>query len=153
MSFLERVCGCLDKNGIPYALVGGYAVALHGAPRGTIDVDVIVRFQEQDFINLQMALGSMGLTSRLPVTAKQVFQFREEYIEQRNLIAWSFVNLNNPIEAVDVIITKNLADCSTLDRNLGKLTVKVLSKRDLIQMKKESGRAQDLLDIEALERL
>lgn len=153
MSFLEKVCACLDNHKVPYALVGGYAVALHGAPRGTIDVDFIVRFQEQDFIDLEAALDSIGLKPRLPVTAKQVFQFRQEYIEQRNLIAWSFVNPNNPIETVDIIITKNLANCSTVNRALGELTVKVLSKKDLIKMKQESGRAQDLLDIKALERL
>ncbi|MEI6806090.1 MAG: hypothetical protein WCK49_06240 [Myxococcaceae bacterium] len=153
MSFLERVCACLESYRVPYALVGGYAVALHGAPRGTIDLDFIVRFQEKDFIDLETAFNSIGLKSRLPVTAKQVFQFRQEYIEQRNLIAWSFVNPNNPIETVDIIITKNLFDCSTVNRDLGKLIVKVLSKKDLIEMKQESGRAQDLLDIKALERL
>ena len=42
MSFLERVCRCLDANNVSYAIVGGYAVALHGAPRGTIDGDLIV---------------------------------------------------------------------------------------------------------------
>ena len=153
MSFVEKVCRCLEENKISYALVGGYAVALHGAPRGTIDVDFIIRFEEQDFINLQVALDSIGLKPRLPVTAKQIFQFRKEYIEQRNLIAWSFVNPNNPIEMVDIIITKNLADCSTISKNLGNITVKIISKKELIKMKQVAGRAQDLLDIKALERL
>ena len=153
MNFLERVCACLEKNKIPYALVGGYAVALHGATRGTVDIDFIVRFQEADFIALEKALGSIGLKPRLPVTAKEVFQFRQEYIEQRNLIAWSFINPNNPLEIVDVIITENLADCSVATKDFGKLKVKVLSKKDLIKMKKKSGRPQDLLDVDALERL
>lgn len=153
MSFLERVCICLDGNKVPYALVGGCAVALHGAVRGTVDVDFIVRFEEADFIALEKALNSIGLQSRLPVTAKEVFYFREEYVENRNLIAWSFVNLKNPIEVVDIIITKNLADCSIIQKDFGKLKVKVLAKKDLIKMKKECGRPQDLLDIEALERL
>ena len=105
------------------------------------------------FMALEKALNSIGLQSRLPVTAKDVFQFREEYIENRNLIAWSFVNLKNPIEVVDIIITKNLADCSTIQKDFGNLKVKVLAKKDLIKMKRESGRPQDLLDVEALERL
>lgn len=153
MSFLEKVCTCLDKHQIPYALVGGCAVALHGASRGTVDVDFIVRFREQDFIALEQAMASIGLKSRLPVTAKEMFQFREEYIRERNLIGWSFVNSSNPIEVVDVIITKNLADCSTISKNIGNHKVKILSKKDLIKMKKEAGRPQDLLDVSALERL
>jgi hypothetical protein len=153
MTFLEKVCRCLEQHRIPYALVGGCAVALHGASRGTIDVDFIVRFSEEDFIALEKALGSIGLKSRLPVKAKEVFQFREEYIRERNLIGWSFVNPNNPTEIVDVIITKNLADCSTVSKNLGRHQIKILSKKDLIKMKKEAGRPQDLLDVSALERL
>lgn len=89
----------------------------------------------------------------MPVTAKQVYQFREEYIRDRNLIAWSFVNVNNPVEVVDVIITKNLSDCSAIIKYLGHQKIKILSKKDLIEMKAESGREQDLLDIKALERL
>ena len=38
MTFLERVCTALKEAGVPYAVVGGHAVALHGAVRGTVDV-------------------------------------------------------------------------------------------------------------------
>ena len=39
----QRICKALGEAGIHYALAGGYAVALHGAPRGTIDIDVALR--------------------------------------------------------------------------------------------------------------
>lgn len=152
MSFLEKVCKCLDMNGISYAIVGGYAVALHGAPRGTVDVDFIVGFEERVFIGVEAALKSIGLLPRLPVTAKDIFQFRQEYIENRNLIAWSFYNPKNPVEIVDIIITDNLDDYSVVEKKLASLRIKVLSKSDLIRMKKKSGRAQDLLDVQALEK-
>lgn len=42
MSFLGRVGAAFESAGVRYALVGGYAVALHGAVRGTVDVDVIL---------------------------------------------------------------------------------------------------------------
>ena len=152
MSFLECVCTCLEQNQIPYALVGGYAVALHGAPRGTIDIDLIIRFREKDFIALEQAFKLIGLQSKLPISAREVFQFREDYIQNRNLIAWSFYSPRNPIEIVDVIITHNLEDNSVTHKMLSKTSINVLSKRDLIKMKKTSGRPQDLIDIDALER-
>jgi hypothetical protein len=36
----ERVCRKLSKCNVPYAIVGGHAVALHGAVRSTIDIDL-----------------------------------------------------------------------------------------------------------------
>lgn len=153
MTFLEKVCVALEAKGIGYAVVGGYAVSLHGAPRGTIDVDLVISFEEQAFIGAEEALKSLGLCPRLPVTAKEVFQFREEYLKNRHLVAWSFYNPQNLMEVVDIILTENLADCATRDISISFGTVRIIGKSDLIRMKEKSGRAQDLLDIEALRKL
>ena len=40
--FIQNVIRTLEKHRIKYALVGGYAVALHGAIRGTVDVDIVI---------------------------------------------------------------------------------------------------------------
>lgn len=116
--FIARVCQCLESNKIPYAVVGGYAVALHGAVRGTVDVDLIISLQEDIFVAVEKAMNSLGLHSRLPVTAKEVFHFRKEYIENRNLIAWSFINFQNPMEVVDIVITDNLDDCAIVEKKV-----------------------------------
>ncbi|MES2504725.1 MAG: nucleotidyl transferase AbiEii/AbiGii toxin family protein [Myxococcota bacterium] len=152
MSALEKVCTCFEKNNIPYALVGGYAVALHGVPRGTFDMDFIIRFRENDFIALEAAMISIGFKSRLPVSAKEVFQFRQEYIDNRNLIAWTFINQTNAMELVDIVLTDNLEDVSTVNKIIGTTKIQVLSKADLINMKKRAGRPQDLIDVNFLER-
>lgn len=95
----------------------------------------------------------MGFCPRLPITAKEIFNFRKEYIANRNLIAWSFYNPKNLSEVVDIIITHDLEKLSFIKINLSNLTVNVLSKKDLIKMKEKSGRPQDLLDVEALKKL
>ncbi|MCI0409391.1 MAG: hypothetical protein L0191_12675, partial [Acidobacteria bacterium] len=89
---LLRVIRALNEARVPYAVVGGYAVALHGAVRGTVDVDLVIRFKAVDFQRTERALVSLGLQSRLPITAAEVFQFREEYLQNRNLRAWTFIN-------------------------------------------------------------
>jgi len=151
--FLFRVCDALSAAGVPYAIAGGYAVALHGAVRGTVDVDLVIRLEEASFTKAEAALLALGLQPRLPVTAAEVFRFREEYIANRNLLAWSFVNPSNPAELVDVLIAEDLAQCKPVKVMLKGRALPVVSKRDLIRMKTRSGRPQDLEDIAALKRL
>lgn len=151
MSFFERVLQTFEKNKVSYSIVGGYAVALHGAPRGTIDIDCIIKHKKEDFINCERALKSIGLEPRLPVRAEEVFNFRKEYIEKRNLIAWSFINTLNPLECIDIIITHDLRKLRSVRYKFGLHQVPVLSIDDLIDMKKVSARPQDLEDIKALE--
>lgn len=151
--FLLRVCDALTQASVPFAIAGGYAVALHGAVRGTVDVDLVIRLEETAFAKAEAALKSIGLQPRLPVTAAEVFRFREEYIRSRNLLAWSFANPANPAEVVDVLIAENLADCKAVNIAVKGRALPVVSKRDLIRMKTRSARPQDLEDVAALKRL
>ncbi len=151
--FFERVTGALAKHKVRYSIVGGLAVSLHGAVRGTTDVDAVIEHTKDQFERCEAALKSIGLIPRLPVTAAEVFSFRREYIEHRNLIAWSFINPSNPLEIVNVIITHDLKGMRSEKIKIGGRKLEVLSIRDLIAMKRDSGRAQDLEDVKALESL
>ena len=151
--FIARLAKALQKAGVKYAIAGGYAVALHGAVRGSVDVDVVIATTLKSFEKFEAVMKSLGLESRIPVTGKDVFNFRKEYIEKRNLIAWSFCNSNNSTELVDLIITHDLNQMKYSAKLFGKTSVQVISKEDLILMKKQSGRPQDLEDIKALENL
>ena len=153
MTSLERICGALRDAGVRYAIVGGHAVALHGAVRGTIDIDLVVRWTRQTLAKAESALNGIGLESRLPVGAADVYAFRDEYIENRNLIAWNFHNPDDPLEQVDIVINYDLTGKRTRRVELPSGPVEVLSVADLIAMKRASGRAQDIEDVRALERL
>ncbi|VAX31136.1 hypothetical protein MNBD_NITROSPIRAE01-1055 [hydrothermal vent metagenome] len=151
--FLLQVVNSLEKQRVRYALVGGHAVALHGAVRGTIDLDFVIQLDEKSFKSAEQALLDIGLKSHLPVTAENIFQFREEYIKNKNLIAWSFVNPNHPIEIVDIIITEDLKKMKTVTKKIAGKNIHLASIPDLITMKLKSNRAQDREDIKALEKL
>ena len=153
MTTLERVCAALRDGQVRYAIVGGYAVALHGAVRGTIDIDLVLRWTRQTLIRAEAALNGIGLESRLPISADEVYAFRDEYIENRNLIAWNFHNPDDPLEQVDIVINYDLTGKKTRRFELPTGSVEVLSVTDLIAMKRASGRAQDIEDARALERL
>lgn len=151
--FLFDVVSVLQEAKVPFAIAGGYAVALHGAVRGTVDLDIVLRLGKRHYVAAAAALRRIGLASRLPVSASEVFEFREEYIKNRNLIAWSFSNPKDPTQIVDIIITHDLAKLKTKRVRSGDRTLPVLAVPDLIAMKKASGRPQDLEDIRALKEL
>lgn len=151
--FIHEVCQVLNKAKIPYAIVGGFAVALHGIVRGTIDVDIALKWSLKNLEKTENALNSLGLVSLLPINAHNLFHFKNEYIQNRNLIAWNFYDPKNPNKQVDIIITFDLKDAHTTLFKSQQGTIRVLSKKDLIAMKKASGRPQDLEDVKALESL
>ena len=121
--------------------------------RGTLDIDVVVRWTRATLVRAEAALNAIGLMSRLPVTAREVYDFRDEYVRNRNLTAWNFYNPDDPLEQVDIIITDDLAGKRTKAVALPTGPVRVLSVTDLIAMKRRSGRPQDLEDVRALEKL
>src|ERR1700722_19657761 len=105
---IHNICSALDKAGVAYAIVGGYAVALHGAIRGTVDVDVVVQWSLKNLQDTEKAFKQIGLVSLIPITAETLFHFRDEYIQNRNLIAWNFYDPSNPLNQVDIIINYDL---------------------------------------------
>ena len=153
MTFLERVCRAFDDAGVDYAVVGGQAVALHGVVRGTLDVDVVLRWEPEVVAAAEAALRKMGLVSRLPVAAADVVAHRDRYVRERNLIAWNFYHPQAPLEEVDIIISYDLAGKPVSRVAVGGGSVAVLSAGALIEMKHASGRPQDLEDAKALEKL
>ena len=153
MSFVEKVCRALADHGVRYALVGGYAVALHGAVRGTVDVDVVVDWNLESLQGAEQALRDLGLVSRLPVGADDLFNFRDEYVNNRNLVAWNFYNPGDISQQVDVVITYDLRGRRRHRFATASGPLFLLSLEELVKMKKASGRPQDLADVEALEKL
>jgi hypothetical protein len=150
---ISTIISALRHQKVNCSIVGGCAVALHGIVRGTIDLDLLIEHTEQQFVNTELALTSLGFISRLPVTATEVFRYKKEYIENRNLTAWSFYKPHNPMEVVDIVITKDLRALTSVTIKAASFSFPVLSLPDLIEMKRETGRPQDLEDLKLLETL
>lgn len=151
--FIIDVVHAFDSHKVNYAICGGFAVALHGIARGTIDLDVVLRINLKNFQSAEKALSSLGLISRVPIKASEVIEFRKEYIAKRNLIAWSFVDPKNPAHVVDIILTEDLAELHSVPKEVFGTKIRVLAAEDLIEMKLKSGREQDLEDVKALREL
>ena len=151
--WIEQLIDALERHRVKYAIVGGYALALHGVVRGTVNVDLVLKISRANYRNAEKALAEIGLTSLLPVGADEVIDFRDEYISNKNMVAWNFRNPKDPTQDVDIIITQDLSAIKIDKFKVGQRILPVVSVRDLIKMKRKSGRPQDIQDIEALERL
>ncbi|MFZ4404738.1 MAG: hypothetical protein ACOYOK_11605 [Pseudobdellovibrionaceae bacterium] len=146
--FLYDITDALQKEKIPFCIVGGYAMALHGMVRATMDVDLVLSLKLEIFEKAESCFKSLGLTSRIPVRAQDIIKMRKEYIQNRNLVAWSFVDFKNPSRQLDILITKDIKDLKWQTIPLAGRKIPVVGLESLLKMKLESGRPQDLLDIE-----
>ncbi len=125
-------------------------MALRGAARGTIDLDLVISLSLDNLENAEKALQGLGFQSRIPVSAREVFENRERYISERNLIAWNFYNPKKLIESVDILIAYDLKSMDSTLMEIGKCWVPVLTLDSIIAMKSSSDRPQDAADIAAL---
>ena len=151
--FIKEITSLFKTHDIPFAIVGGYAVAFHGIARGTFDVDLVTELSEINFVKIERALKSIGMKPLLPVSATDLYGNLSAYIKEKNLIAWNFIHPNRPRDSLDIIVTEDLRNLEIIEveSDLGKIPV--LSIDSLIQMKSKANREQDLQDIEALKAL
>ncbi len=150
--FLYEVIDAVESVKINYSIVGGYALALHGIIRATMDVDLVLSLSLKDFELVEKAFLKINLKSRLPIRAQDVIKMRKEYIERRNLIAWSFVDYQNPSRMVDILITEDVANLDIKKISVGGRKIPVASLQDLLAMKLKAARPQDLVDVENLRK-
>jgi hypothetical protein len=151
--FVISVAHALKEAHVEFALAGGYALALHGAVRGTLELDIVLRLDRKNFLDAAAALGGLRLEPRLPATAEEVFAFRREYVKNRGLSEWDLHNPADPSQRVDIVLTHDLRDIEVAWIESGDLKLPVVARADLAAMKRARGLPQDLEDARALERL
>ena len=149
--FIIKLLDAFEKNNIPYILVGGYALAFQGIVRATVDIDLVVSLNENHLVKAEKALNDFGLRSRIPVRAKDLAQFHEEYRKKRNLIAWSFVDYKDVSRQVDLLIYPPIKTLKSELISVHGSKVRVATKKTLLEMKKTANRPQDQMDITRLE--
>lgn len=135
------------------AVVGGYAVAIHGVARGTFDVDIITEISEENFVRIESVLEGIGMKSILPVDARTLFKNLENYKLEKNLIAWNFIHPNRVRDSLDILITEDIRNYQTVLVSAETGEIPTVSLDGLIRMKAAAGREQDLEDVKALKKL
>jgi len=133
-----------NEQNVEYLIVGGYALAFHGAPRYTGDLDILVR---SDLANAQRILNALTLFGfGLLGLAAADFENPERVIQ-----------LGEPPVRIDLItsitgVSWEEAFSSRVLGNYGDVPVYFLGREPFIRNKRAIGRAKDLADIEALDK-
>ena len=69
------------------------------------------------------------------------------------MIVWSFIDYKDPTRVIDILLTYEVGEFHVETMSVAGHKVNVIGVEDLIFLKKQSGRPQDLVDIENLEGL
>ena len=140
----KELLNLFKKHDVRYLIVGGYAVMRYTEPRFTKDLDVLIAVDDKNARAIYAALEEFGA----PLQNLSPQDFAEEgYFYQMGL----------PPLRVDVLMSipgVNFAEAwqSRETVVVGEAEMCFISKADLIKAKRASGRPQDLLDLENLER-
>ncbi len=158
-SDFEAVFAALQQARVRYLVVGGVAVVLHGYPRFTADLDLVVALDRENALGLVGALTTLGYRPRAPVQAAAFAdpETRRSWIQDKGLTVFSFWSPAHPATEIDVFVAEPFPMEPALARavrvQLGALSVPVASIADLIFLKRLSARPKDLDDIRALEAI
>ena len=139
--FQEFVAALSSRN-VRFLIVGGYAVAAHGHPRYTKDLDIWVWADPRNAANILEALNDFGLGS-LDLQAV-------DFVEPNAVVQLGF----EP-QRIDILtsVTGLSFDEAYPNRemlSIGDITAPFISLDDLVKNKLATGRMQDLADAEAL---
>lgn len=156
---IEWVLAPLERAGVRYLVVGGVAVVLHGYLRTTLDLDLVLHLERDNVERALNALASLGFQPQAPVPLSSFAQpeIRETWLRDKNMTVFSLWHPDQPGFAVDLFVQEPFDFDSVYSRalrvSLADVEVTVVSREDLMAMKRATGRARDLDDLAALSEL
>ena len=141
---LNEFLELLVSHKVEFLVVGAHAVAFHGHPRLTGDIDFLIRQTAINVENLEMACRAFGFTG-------------EPFVKDEFLKPGQVFQLGRPPNRIDLLTTisgvpSEVAWSNRIAGQLSGNSVFYLSKTDLITNKKSTGRLKDLADVEVLEK-
>ncbi len=133
----------LNKNNVKYLVVGGYALAFHGHPRYTKDIDIWVLVNPENAENIIKTLSDFGFSA---LELKKDDFLNPGYI----------IQLGYPPHRIDILTSVtglNFEDCylTKIEVDIDGLNVSFIDLENFKKNKKAVGRFQDLADLENLE--
>ncbi len=143
---LKAIVAKLNADGIEYAVCGGVALALHGFPRTTKDIDILI--QPDDLVRVTKAVRDLGFileSGRIPFDVGGTDQreiFRISKAKGEDLLTLDLLIVGKVYE--EVWETREVVAWEGME-------LQVVSLDGLIRMKRLAGRRQDLVDVERLQ--
>lgn len=139
---LREFIDLLHSKKVEYVVVGAHALAFHGRPRFTGDIDFLVNSTEENATRLVSVFSEFGFSGKPFV--------QEEFIKPSQVF-----QIGRPPNRIDVLTSIDGVDWQEVwegkvQGSLGGVLVQFISKESLIKNKLSTGRLQDKADVESL---
>ena len=157
---VEAIVRAFQEHDVRYIIVGGLAVVAHGYLRFTADVDVVVDFEPANLERVEAALSLLEYQPRAPVpfAAFKDAATRHQWLHEKNMLVFSLYSSQHARTELDIFIEQPFDFEVAFARSEFKeivpgIQARIVAFDDLMTLKTQAGRAQDLADIEQLNLL
>ena len=139
----KELLSAFNAGQVRYLIVGGYAVSFHAQPRATKDLDILIGADAENSKAVYAALAKFGA----PIEGLSAKDFAQPD---------NFFRMGTPPVMVDIMPKISGVEFEEAWRRRvdvridDDLSVPFISREDLLVAKISSGRAQDLIDVDAL---
>lgn len=138
----RELLALFNAKNVEYLIVGGYALAFHGAPRFTGDLDIFVKPDPENARRILNALHDFGFAS--------LGLQEDDFIQMDHVIQLGF-----PPVRIDIItsltgVRWEEAWSTRTEGCYGDIPASFIGRDQFIANKQATGRAKDLADLEAL---
>jgi len=133
------------SEGVEAVLVGGYAVAFHGRPRATKDIDLLLDGAPENLAAASRALDAFGAPANVVRATASMKPSEVVFLGQPPLR----IDL---LRTIDGLTTEEVL-ARAISTELDGVPLRVIALDDLIANKRATGRALDEQDAEFLERV
>jgi predicted nucleotidyltransferase len=141
----EEFVELLNKYSVDYMIVGGYALAFHGKPRHTGDLDIWINISEDNAQKMVLVINEFGMAS--------LGMEKNDFLQKGGITQIGYpplrIDILNEIDG----ITFSEALPNKLIIDIEGLPINYIGLDDLIKNKQVSGRDRDLSDINELNKL
>lgn len=141
----EDLLRAFTQASVEFVIVGAYALAAHGVPRATGDIDIFIRPTAANASRVVAALHAFGAPLDAHGVTEEDFQ-----------LPGSVYQIGLPPRRIDILtelsgVSFDQATETVVDGKLGRVPVRFIGREAFVRNKRSTGRLKDLADIEALE--
>jgi hypothetical protein len=158
---VEKLCqvfAALNQAQVRYLVVGGIAVIAHGYQRLTTDVDLVIHLIPENLVSAMEALSGLGYRPKVPVQAMEFADQakREFWMKDKGMVVFQLVSDDFRWEPIDVFVQEPFPFEEVYARAqwfpiCADVSIPIVPKKELFEMKRAAGRDKDLVDIRELE--
>jgi predicted nucleotidyltransferase len=158
-STIAKILDALNRAEVRYLVVGGVAVLLHGYVRMTKDLDLVIQLEPDNIRRAMAVLRGLGFQPMVPVAAEAFTdpETRERWAREKNMTVFSLQQPDRPLLPVDLFVTEPFDFNEVYARRavfqFDGIEASVVPLGELVRLKSQVGRLQDLADLDGLSKL